>query len=616
MTQNKKNNTDFESATAATMRAMARCNALHVNYSANETIERPTKPHAQKATIPLDKENLMRGIADSKALFLSHHNEKTHHQKSPSSPKAKGVFDLMEQARCESIGINQMPGAGKNITKMLNTRYKKLGFEAVSGHQDTHMRHAVYLYCLQQLCGAKIPPTAQKMMDQWRPWIDQHMTPDMVQGLKSSLHDQRGFASHAHSFMAGMGLIDHAEPSNLDYPQEHNSAPADEPAAQSDEPDNSKEDEANPKDSTDQAPADLDDNSDGDNEDSTDDEKGQTGAEQEEESLADETPSSGGKPDETRSASLLKADPNGQYLIYTKQFDEIIKAEELADPYELEQLRELLDSQLQEHQNIIARLANRLQRKLMAQQQRSWQFDLDEGILDAAKLTRIITGNDTPRAFKIEKQHDFKDTIVTLLIDNSGSMRGKPIALAAICTDIVTRTLERCGIKVEVLGFTTRAWKGGKARALWMENDSPPSPGRLNDLRHIIYKSADIPLRRLRNNLGLMLKEGVLKENIDGEALVWAHNRLSRRSEHRKILMVISDGAPVDDSTLATNHANMLEADLHQVIGWIEQINQVELTAIGIGHDVTRYYSKALTIKDAHALGDALIKQLDGLFEK
>jgi cobaltochelatase CobT len=315
-----------------------------------------------------------------------------------------------------------------------------------------------------------------------------------------------------------------------------------------------------------------------------------------------------------RPDSLASA-PEGHYPVYTRAFDEIIPAEELADPEELTRLRATLDQQLKNQQSIVSKLANRLQRKLMAQQQRSWQFDLEEGVLDAAKLTRIITGADVPRAFKMEKQTEFRDTVVTLLIDNSGSMRGRPIALAAISADILARTLERCGVKVEILGFTTRTWKGGKSRELWIENGRPPAPGRLNDLRHIVYKNADSPLRRSRKNLGLMLKEGILKENIDGEALVWAHNRLSRRPEQRKILMVISDGAPVDDSTLSVNPANLLELDLRHVIGWIENLKQIELTAIGIGHDVTQYYDRALTISDADELANALVTRLEKLFE-
>ena len=311
----------------------------------------------------------------------------------------------------------------------------------------------------------------------------------------------------------------------------------------------------------------------------------------------------------------LAHDPEGFYPVYTRAFDEIIAAEDLADPEELTRLRTMLDQQLKNQQGIVSKLANRLQRKLMAQQQRSWQFDLEEGVLDAAKLTRIITGANVPRAFKMEKETEFRDTVVSLLIDNSGSMRGRPIALAAISADILARTLERCGVKVEILGFTTRAWKGGKSRELWIENGRAQAPGRLNDLRHIIYKSADTPLRRARNNLGLMLKEGILKENIDGEALVWAHNRLSRRPEQRKILMVISDGAPVDDSTLSVNMANLLESDLRQVIGWVENIKQVELTAIGIGHDVTQYYDRAMTISDADELANALVARLEKLFD-
>jgi cobaltochelatase CobT len=308
--------------------------------------------------------------------------------------------------------------------------------------------------------------------------------------------------------------------------------------------------------------------------------------------------------------------PGNLYTIYTTIYDEIVKAEDLAEPEELERLRAMLDQQLSHLQGLITKLANRLQRKLMAQQQRTWQFDLEEGILDTARLARIIANPTVPLSYKQEKRTDFRDTVVTLLIDNSGSMRGRPIAIAAICTDILARTLERCGVKVEILGFTTRAWKGGKARDLWIQNGRPLHPGRLNDLRHIIYKAADAPWRRARRNLGLMLKEGLLKENIDGEALVWAHNRLAARGEARKILMIISDGAPVDDSTLSVNPSNILEQDLRNVIEWVETLSQVELTAIGIGHDVTRYYRKALTIADADELAGALVNRLSELFDE
>ena len=322
-----------------------------------------------------------------------------------------------------------------------------------------------------------------------------------------------------------------------------------------------------------------------------------------------------GMPNHRRPEGYI-AGPDKRYYVYTSQFDETVPAEELAEPEELDRLRTMLDQQLAHLQSVITKLANRLQRKLMAQQTRSWLFDLDEGILDSARLARIVANPTVPLSFKQERQTEFRDTIVTLLIDNSGSMRGRPIAIAAMCTDILARTLERCGVKVEILGFTTRAWKGGKSRDAWIQAGRPPLPGRLNDLRHIIYKSADTPWRRTRKNLGLMLKEGLLKENIDGEALVWAHNRLAARPEQRKILMVISDGAPVDDSTLSVNPSNILELDLRHVIAWIESVSDVELTAIGIGHDVTRYYKRAVTIADADELASALTTRLTELFDE
>ncbi len=619
MTNKETQNENFKSATAATLRALAGKKAVEVNFNAQERYDRPTPPSEERTSLPLppheigkEEQAIIRGAADAKALRLNHHQDHIHQKNTPMDLTARAVFDALEQARCESLGANNMPGVAHNLNNVLAEKCKRLGYDKLKEREDSNMADAIHIYARHHFIGQDIPETAQRLYQEWKPWIEQKLSDDTLEVLKNNTQDQSTFANASKSFMVQLGLIAPDETGNDEAQDNQDAQPPESDNNEiSDDQDQTAEEtndqdkggdqtaDSEPAEDTEAGLEDLDDTDSNDND-------AQLSGEQGEEKS--------GKPDTDRPASF-ENDAEGRYIIYTKQFDEIVPAEDLADPEELERLRNLLDKQVQNHQNIIARLANRLQRKLMAQQQRSWQFDLEEGVLDAAKLTRIITGTNVPRAFKMEKQTDFRDTVVTLLIDNSGSMRGRPIAIAAMCADILARTLERCGVKVEILGFTTRAWKGGNARETWIENGRPPQPGRLNDLRHIVYKNADSPLRRSRNNLGLMLKEGILKENIDGEALVWAHNRLSRRSEQRKIMMVISDGAPVDDSTLSVNAANILETDLRHVIGWIEGIKQVELAAIGIGHDVNSYYERAITISDADALASALIERLESLFD-
>lgn len=611
----EKNNDleNFKGATAATLRAMAGKKNLDVNFNAQERIDRPTPPQEERASLPLpntdmDAENqtLIRGVTDAKALRLQHHAPNIHRQNAPMDLTARAVFEALEQARCEAIGANQMIGVKENLAQALAEKCERLGYRKLQSREDSNIADALHVYARTKLTDEPVPESAQKLMKEWQPWIEDKLGDNKFEDLKPLLNDQGAYARQSRDLMASLDLAiseaaDNAAPE--DAPPEHD----DNSEQQNDDLQQAEEDAQEQDQSGAQAVDATDDNesdgeADGDLQDISEDKfdgESEEGME--------------GNPDMRRPESLTSSG-EGRYKIYTREFDEIIGAEDLADPEELTRLRALLDQQLQNHAGIIGKLANRLQRKLMAQQQRSWQFDLEEGYLDAAKLTRIITGDNVARAFKSEKETQFRDTVVTLLIDNSGSMRGRPIAIAAICADILARTLERCGVKVEILGFTTRAWKGGKAREQWIENGRPSHPGRLNDLRHIIYKNADAPLRRARKNLGLMLKEGLLKENIDGEALVWAYNRLARRYEHRKILMVISDGAPVDDSTLSVNAANVLEQDLRHVIGWIEALDKVELTAIGIGHDVTRYYERAMTIADADELANALVSRLEGLF--
>lgn len=623
---NKKNDIEnFKGATAATLRAIAGKKQFDVNFSAQERLDRPTNSLEESTSLPLidlgpDQEmtgaqqSLLRGAADAKALKLQHHAPNVHQQNAPMDLTARAVFDALEQARVEAIGANQMPGVLDNLNQTLNEKCDRLGYTRLQTREDSNIADAIHAYARLQLTGETPPPNAEILLKKWTPWIEEKLGQEgnkqKISDLKSLLNDQAAYARASRDYMASMDLIadGNDDPSDTEdtTPENENEGAPDDQQDQSEE--ESSDEEQGAAQSEDASEQTEDDAQSGIDEDSNFDEDAES--EMSGENMDDD----GGNPEMDR-PSTLTSDAHGHYKIYTREFDEIVPAEELADPEELTRLRALLDQQLQNQQGIISKLANRLQRKLLAQQQRSWEFDLEEGVLDGAKLTRIITGSNVPRAFKNEKQTEFRDTVVTILIDNSGSMRGRPIAIAAICADILARTLERCAVKVEILGFTTRAWKGGKARDLWIENGRPLHPGRLNDIRHIVYKNADSPLRRSRKNLGLMLKEGILKENIDGEALVWAHNRLARRSEQRKIMMVISDGAPVDDSTLSVNPANVLEMDLRHVIGWIEGLQQVELTAIGIGHDVTRYYERAMTIQDADALANALVSRLEKLFQ-
>ncbi len=618
---NKKDKLEkFKDATAATLRAIAGKKNFDVSFNAGERIDRPTNPQEDRASLPLpdqdmdaDNQALMRGAADAKALKLQHHHSLIHQQNAPQNTSmdltARAVFEALEQARCEAIGANQMPGVKENLNKTLNEKCERLGYNRLQNREDSNIADALHAYARITLTGEEAPKNSKALLKKWAPWIEEKLgqgdNKQKFENLKEVLDDQGAYARLSRELMVSLDLIA-TEAADNDAPTEK---PAEGDGAPPEEDEESEESSSSEEQGGAQDVETTEDN----NSDGAGDEAGQEDLNQEQ-MLGESDEDHAGEPDMRRPDSLNN-DPDGRYIIYTREFDEIIPAEDLADPEELTRLRALLDQQLKNQQGIVSKLANRLQRKLMAQQQRSWQFDLEEGILDGAKLTRIITGANVPRAFKREKETDFRDTVVTLLIDNSGSMRGRPIAIAAICADILARTLERCGVKVEILGFTTRAWKGGKARELWIDKGRPPHPGRLNDLRHIIYKNADAPLRRARKNLGLMLKEGILKENIDGEALVWAHNRLSRRPEQRKIMMVISDGAPVDDSTLSVNFANILENDLRHVIGWIESLKQVELTAIGIGHDVTKYYERAMTISDADELANALVSRLETLFQ-
>lgn len=609
----------FKSATAAALRALARQPDVDVSFSTTEQPgeSRLKNPHgAKRARLPLPDRSmsdaskaLVRGDADAKALRMQYHNPSLHMKNTMMDLSAQAVMDALEQARVESIGANELAGVQQNLNAALEEKCHRLGYHNIDHRDETNMADALHVMARLALTNEPAPPSAQELVRVWSPWIEDHLGPEGLSALKPYLGDQKAFSQQARLLIEQMEMNAREDPQDgYSDDEEEQSSPQQD---QSDAPpeDEQKEEKPESMGGTEGVEAAEDTEDTG--------EASQAGSEDLDDSevQSDTEGEDAGMPNHRRSEGYI-AGPDNRYHIYTSQYDEVVKAEDLADAEELDRLRGMLDQQLSHLQSVITKLANRLQRKLMAQQTRSWLFDLDEGILDSARLARIVANPTVPLSFKQERQTDFRDTIVTLLIDNSGSMRGRPIAIAAMCTDILARTLERCGVKVEILGFTTRAWKGGKSRDAWIIAGRPPLPGRLNDLRHIIYKGADTPWRRTRKNLGLMLKEGLLKENIDGEALVWAHNRLAARPEQRKILMVVSDGAPVDDSTLSVNPSNILELDLRHVIAWIESASDVELTAIGIGHDVTRYYKRAVTIADADELANALTTRLTELFEE
>lgn len=599
----------FKTSTASVMRAIAHDRELEITFTPDSDpteLKNPKRPQlpAPDARLRPETRSLIRGCADTYALRLAHHNPQLHQANSANDLQTQSLLDALEQARCDALGAREMDGIAGNLSAVLEEKFKRRGYANIQALEEINTADALHLMARLAFTGEAAPPSAQNAAQLWQDELSQSGQEQTLDSLLPLLHDQAAFARAARHVLEALHLALPAgsegpsdpvpeggpPPENLDSPpEEQEGTPA------LDDAGSGSDDDSMATDSSQSFDMDLDDMM----SDVTD------------ELATDEsfTPLGNDKGDFIHG-------PEGLYTIYTTSFDEEVHAEDLADAPELARLRALLDRQLAGYQTLISRLANRLQRKLMARQRRTWQFDMEEGILDASRLARVIANPNVPLTFKQEKEMPFKDTVLTILIDNSGSMRGRPIAIAAMTTDIIAQTLERCGLKVEILGFTTRTWKGGKSRELWLENGRPEKPGRLNDIRHIIYKAAGAPMRRCRKNLGLMLKEGILKENIDGEALAWAYNRLSRRPEERKILMVISDGAPVDDSTLSVNTANILEADLRTVIGWIENKSNVELTAIGIGHDVTRYYEKAITIADADELAEALAQQLADLFDE
>jgi cobaltochelatase CobT len=597
----------FKRAVTSCLRAIARAPELEVSFAAERPGLAPGKARLPEPARKMTRRDaaIVRGHADSIALKLACHDPKVHRKLMPGNPQARGVFEAVEQARIEAIGARRMSGVAKNLTAMLDDHFHRGKYDEITDRADAPLSDALAMLVRERLTGLAPPAAAKKMVDLWRSTLEDKIGSRLDQ-LARVTEDQARFGDLVHDLLSALDLGDDRNTeADEDENQDDNRDGDNDQSGAEGSPDADSAQEM----SADQAESSTDDMSDSAMESaqaSTSDtfDDGELGD--------DETPG-----EATRPNSHGKNEPRGpEYHAFAPKFDEIIAAEDLCDHDELERLRSYLDKQLAHLQGIVARLANRLQRRLMAQQNRAWEFDLEEGILDPARLSRVVTDPYHPLSFMHEKEATFRDTVVTLLLDNSGSMRGRPITVAATCADILARTLERCGVKVEILGFTTRAWKGGQSREAWLAAGKPPNPGRLNDLRHIIYKAADAPWRRARKNLGLMMREGLLKENIDGEALDWAHKRLLGRSEQRKILMMISDGAPVDDSTLSVNAGNYLERHLRHIIEEIETRSPVELIAIGIGHDVTRYYRRAVTIVDAEELGGAITEKLAELFSE
>ncbi|MBD3728803.1 MAG: cobaltochelatase subunit CobT [Sphingomonadales bacterium] len=553
--------------------------------------------------LPPDQAREARGFADSFSLRLKHHDEGLHARSAPAEPSARACYDAVEQVRYEALGSRDYAGIRDNLDAALMVRMGADPITRAQSADDVPVQAAIALLLREKLTGQQVPERASAGVEMVREWIEDRAGGD-IDKLAHSIEDQKAFQSLALDMLRHLELTQAEEtPDDGDFDDDDDQTGEDE----------NEQDQDDSGDAGDPQAAEMA----GEMGEGEDDGDTQTEVES-------ETEMSEGDPGEDGEEGMMPVRPNRpwtdlpenfDYKAYTEKFDEVVEATELCDFEELDRLRAYLDSQLTGLQGIVTRLANRLQRRLMAQQNRSWDFDQEEGLLDAARLARVVISPGHSLSYKIERDVEFKDTIVTLLIDNSGSMRGRPISIAAISADILARTLERCGVKTEILGFTTRAWKGGQSREAWLADGKPANPGRLNDLRHILYKKADEPWRRARRNLGLMMREGLLKENIDGEALLWAHNRLLARPEDRRILMVISDGAPVDDSTLSVNSAGYLEQHLRKVIDWIEKQSPVQLVAIGIGHDVTRYYKRAVTIMDVEQLGGTIIEQLADLFE-
>ncbi|HWM32120.1 MAG TPA: cobaltochelatase subunit CobT [Methyloceanibacter sp.] len=595
----------FKRAVTQTTRSIAADSAVEVVFT-NEPpgLTGKTARLPEPSRVPTRAEiAVIRGHADAAALSIACHDADLHENLAPPGGEARDVFEAIEQARVEAIGAQRMQGVAANLAARIEQRYERSRFNEVTERSEAPLPDALSLLVRERLTGAAPPPKARALVNLWRPWIEGRAN-TVLQRMPEMLLDQEAFGRLTRDLLAALNLAD-----QLDQGAEDEAGNEGEPDPNADADNENTEEQGRAELAAD-ARADQEQQSD----ESLDDQEDGAGDRLDRDAEMADKPR---RSDPWRPNSSVLDDPEAfGYKVFTRAYDEIVNAEELCDADELERLRAFLDKQLVTLHGAVARLANRLQRRLLAQQNRAWDFDLDEGMIDAARLARVIVDPMHPLTFKQERDTQFRDTAVTLLIDNSGSMRGRPIMVAACCADILARTLERCGVKVEILGFTTRAWKGGHSREEWLNAQKPPLPGRLNDLRHIVYKSADAPWRRSRRNLGLMMREGLLKENIDGEALAWAHSRLLARPEQRRILMMISDGAPVDDSTLSVNSGSYLERHLRQVINEIETHSPVELLAIGIGHDVTRYYRRAVTVTDAEELAGVMTEKLAELFDE
>lgn len=609
MSQKETPSETFKRALAHSTRALAgREEELEIAFGAEGPRLAPGKivlPHPPRVISDPEAERL-RGQADGLALKLAYHDDRTHAHWRPQGAEARAMFDAAEEMRVQALGANAMRGVANNLAAALTDSYERRGFARMADRNAAPLADALALIVRERLTGQKPPANAQAVVAAWRESIEQKAGKTLDKLTGEAAADQRLFASLSRELIRDLDMADELgdEPAEDDANEAANDQP---PPPEGQNPEGQQDEEEQTPSDMEMIESDVDTES--DQSVSVDLDADEEDAEESDKDDPGDRPM---RPKERNAPD----DPNANYKVFTTAHDEEILAEDLCDAEELARLRSYLDQQLKPLQSVVGRLANRLQRRLLAKQNRSWTFDLEEGVLDTARLTRVIIDPMSALSFKQEEDMPFKDTVVTLLLDNSGSMRGRPIMVAALCADILARTLERCGVKVEILGFTTRAWKGGKAKEDWLQAGRPPQPGRLNDLRHVIYKSADAPWRRARRNLGLMMREGLLKENIDGEALMWAHDRIIGRSEQRRILMVISDGAPVDDSTLSANPGNYLERHLRGVIHWIETRSPVELLAIGIGHDVTRYYRRAVTITDAEQLGGAMTEKLAELFDE
>lgn len=591
----------FKRALSSTVKAIAEDKEIEVVFGGN------SPSSEDKIILPeinnifdLDNLSSIRGTADNEALIHKYRNNNTYSEFLPNKEKNKKIYESLENSRIQILGSKYMRGVKSNLLSLYEKDCQEKNYSNVTSQSDLDIENALEIYLKKKNDASLVPKSASHALSYWSKWLDSKIG-DSIDGLLKNINDQKQFAQLANKLILDLKLYDTNE--NKDESEDDNKG------QQTEELDNPDVDETESQSS-------MSDDDMENTEEEVQSEESEMPVDENNEEMQDleDDGSENVKPQykENKSIETILS----EYMVYSNQFDEVITAQDLCEDEELNRLRKYLDQQLKSFQTIISRLANRLQRKLLAKQNRSWEFNIEEGLLDTSRLTRVITDPFYSLSFKKEKDTDFKDTVVSLLIDNSGSMRGRPITVAAMSADILARTLEKCGVKVEILGFTTKAWKGGKSRESWMQNNKPPSPGRLNDLRHIIYKAADEPWRRSKKNLGLMMREGLLKENIDGEALLWAHKRLQNRYEARKILMVISDGAPVDDSTLSVNSGNYLEKHLRGAINWIENKSDVQLLAVGIGHDVTRYYKKAVTIVDAEQLADVMTEQLVDLFEE